>query len=317
MREIGGYFELDKYSMPMLHEGAIALNCGRNTLAYLIEAKEIEKIKVPKFLCDTVREVCEKEKISISFYSITRDFLPEELTLEADEWLYLVNFYGQLDNDTIRGYVEKYERVIVDHAQAYFQMPLENVDTLYTCRKFFGVADGGILYTDTKLDREIPQAESFDRMGFVLGRFERSASEFYAEAASNNDFFADEPIKLMSKLTENLLHGIDYEAVKQKRTRNFEILHEAFGKINPLKLTVPQGAFMYPLYLEKGGEIRRKLQAKKIFIPTLWPDVFEHCDESELEYDYAKNILPIPVDQRYDEEDMKYIMEEIEKCMKN
>lgn len=317
MREIGGYFELDKYSMPMLHEGAIALNCGRNTLAYLIEAKGIEKIKVPKFLCDTVREVCEKEKISISFYSITRDFLPEELTLEADEWLYLVNFYGQLDNDIIRGYVEKYERVIVDHAQAYFQMPLENVDTLYTCRKFFGVADGGILYTDTKLDREIPQDASFDRMGFVLGRFERSASEFYAEAASNNDFFADEPIKLMSKLTENLLHGIDYEAVKQKRTRNFEILHEAFGKINPLKLTVPQGAFMYPLYLENGGEIRRKLQAKKIFIPTLWPDVFEHCDESELEYDYAKNILPIPVDQRYDEEDMKYIMEEIEKCMKN
>lgn len=311
MREIGGYFELDKYSMPMLHEGAIALNCGRNTLAYLIEAKGIEKIKVPKFLCDTVREVCEREKISISFYSITRDFLPEELTLEADEWLYLVNFYGQLDNDTIRGYVEKYERVIVDHAQAYFQMPLENVDTLYTCRKFFGVADGGILYTDTKLDREIPQDESFDRMKFVLGRFERSASEFYAEAASNNDFFADEPIKLMSKLTENLLHGIDYEAVKQKRTRNFEILHEAFGKINPLKLTVPQGAFMYPLYLENGGEIRRKLQAKKIFIPTLWPDVFEHCDESELEYDYAKNILPIPVDQRYDEVDMKYIIKAV------
>jgi hypothetical protein len=311
MREIGGYFELDKYSMPMLHQGAIALNCGRNTLAYLIEAKGIEKIKVPKFLCDTVREVCEKEKISISFYSITKDFLPEELTLEADEWLYLVNFYGQLDNGTIRGYVEKNERVIVDHAQAYFQMPLENVDTLYTCRKFFGVADGGILYTDTKLDREIPQDESFDRMKFVLGRFERSASEFYAEAASNNDFFADEPIKLMSKLTENLLHGIDYEAVKQKRTRNFEILHEAFGKINPLKLTVPQGAFMYPLYLEKGGEIRRKLQAKKIFIPTLWPDVFEHCDESELEYDYAKNILPIPVDQRYDEEDMKYIIKAV------
>jgi hypothetical protein len=311
MREIGGYFELDKYSMPMLHQGAIALNCGRNTLAYLIEAKGIEKIKVPKFLCDTVREVCEKEKISISFYSITKDFLPEELTLEADEWLYLVNFYGQLDNDTIRGYVEKYERVIVDHAQAYFQMPLENVDTLYTCRKFFGVADGGILYTDTKLDREIPQDESFERMKFVLGRFERSASEFYAEAASNNDFFADEPIKLMSKLTENLLHGIDYEAVKQKRTRNFEILHEAFRKINPLKLTVPQGAFMYPLYLEKGGEIRRKLQAKKIFIPTLWPDVFEHCDESELEYDYAKNILPIPIDQRYDEEDMKYIIKAV------
>lgn len=28
-------------------------------------------------------------------------------------------------------------------------MPVENVDTLYICRKFFGVADGAFLYTDS------------------------------------------------------------------------------------------------------------------------------------------------------------------------
>ncbi len=42
MKEYGGYIELDTYRLPMLHEGAVSLNCGRNCLAYLIEAKKIK-----------------------------------------------------------------------------------------------------------------------------------------------------------------------------------------------------------------------------------------------------------------------------------
>ena len=43
MKEIGGYLELDTYSLQMLHDGAIALNSGRNCLAYLIKKKNIKK----------------------------------------------------------------------------------------------------------------------------------------------------------------------------------------------------------------------------------------------------------------------------------
>ena len=133
---------------------------------------------------------------------------------------------------------------------------------------------------------------------------------------ANNDFFTDEPIKKMSRLTENLLHGIDYEFVKKRRTENFRYLHEQFKEINQLSLTVPDGAFMYPLYVDNGEIIRKKLQQERIYIPTLWPDVFEICDVGELEYDMAKNILPIPVDQRYGIEDMDYLLEEVYKCLK-
>lgn len=35
MKEIGGYIELDTYTGAMLHEKAIALNCGRGALEYL------------------------------------------------------------------------------------------------------------------------------------------------------------------------------------------------------------------------------------------------------------------------------------------
>lgn len=309
MKEIGGYIELDKYTGDMLHDDGIKLNCGRNALAYIIKAKNIKKINMPKFMCDSNDKILSENNVEVVYYNVGLDFKPQVKDYEG--WLYVVNFYGQLSNEYIASVGEN---IIVDNAQAYFQEPIPRVDTLYTCRKFFGVADGAILYTDKYIEVE-EQDESFNRMNFLLGRYERSASEFYAEYVENNHFFRNQPIKKMSKLTENLLHGIDYEMAKKRRTQNFSYLHRKLHTINKLTLSVPDGAFMYPLYIDNGEEVRKKLQAKKIFIPTLWPAVFNLCNEDDVEYDMAKNILPIPVDQRYGIEDMEYIVQEIDKCI--
>ena len=309
MKEIGGYIELDKYTGDMLHDDGIKLNCGRNALAYIIKAKNIKKINMPKFICDSNDKILSENNVEVVYYNVGLDFKPQVKDYEG--WLYVVNFYGQLSNEYIASVGEN---IIVDNAQAYFQEPIPRVDTLYTCRKFFGVADGAILYTDKYIEVE-EQDESFNRMNFLLGRYERSASEFYAEYVENNHFFRNQPIKKMSKLTENLLHGIDYEMAKKRRTQNFSYLHRKLHTINKLTLSVPDGAFMYPLYIDNGEEVRKKLQAKKIFIPTLWPAVFNLCNEDDVEYDMAKNILPIPVDQRYGIEDMEYIVQEIDKCI--
>lgn len=302
MKEIGGYIELDTYTGSMLYEDGIKLNCGRNALAYIVKAKKINKIYFPRFMCDSNDKVLFENDVEVIYYNIGIDFKPR--IEERDGWLYIVNYYGQLSNEYIST-LGKY--VIVDNAQAYFQCPVQGVDTIYTCRKFFGVPDGAILYTD-KLIEITQRDESYNRMNFLLGRFERTAGEFYQEYVDNNHFFKNEPIKIMSKLTENLLHGLDYDAIKKKRNANFLYLDSKLGSINKLTLNIPDGAFMYPLYLDNGFELRKKLQELKLFIPTLWPAVFNLCSEDELEYDMAKNILPIPVDQRYQVEDMEYIV---------
>lgn len=308
--EIGGYIEFEHYNRPMLHENAIKLNCGRNALAYLIEAKAIKRIVMPLFMCDSCDAVFKRYNVQVRYYSIGLDFKPKGIQLEENEWLYVVNFYGQLSNEYLGSLKDKFSRLIVDNAQAYFQMPIHGVDTLYTCRKFFGVADGAILYTNKQIERELSIDESFERMGFLLGRFERSASEFYSDYVKNNHIFNEEPIKIMSKLTENLLRGIDYEEVKQKRSKNFAYLHEKLKTVNKLQLACPEGAFMYPLYIENGAEIRKRLQEKKIFVPTLWPAVLKRCNEDQLEYDMAKDILPLSVDQRYTQIELEQIIKE-------
>lgn len=309
--EIGGYIELDKYTLPMLHEGAVALNCGRSALAYLIETRDIEKIALPRFLCHSMRNVCRQYNVDARYYSIGADFLPRDVALEDDEWLLLVNYYGQLDNGIIKQLAKRYRRVVVDNTQAYFQMPVPGVDTLYSCRKFFGVPDGGFLHTGAYLQRDLPQDESFERMHFLLGRFERTAGEFYSEYVANNERFEHEPLKRMSKLTENLLHGIDYAQAKRTRTENFRCLHTALAGRNKLQLTVPEGPFMYPLWIDNGAALRRELQNQKIYIPTLWPNVLEDCAPDTLEYELAANILPLPVDQRYGKDEMEHMIERI------
>lgn len=312
MKEYGGYIEFENYHGMILHEEALALNSGRGALEYLCKAKKIKKLYLPYFLCSSVPNLCKKIGVEYRCYHINEKFEPIfNQVLGEDEWLYIVNLYGQLDNDYLLGWKEKYGRVIIDNAQSYFQVPVENTDTLYTCRKYFGVADGAFLYTDTKLNQGIPQDESFERMHFLLGRFERSANEFYNEYVANNKLFATEPVKRMSRLTENLLRGIDYASIAKRRQENFEFLNAELWNINELKLKSVYGAFMYPLLIKNGAVMRKELQKEKIYIPTLWPNVMEECPSNSLEYHYAVDILPIPVDQRYGIEDMNYLVEVI------
>lgn len=313
MREIGGYIEIDRYDLPMLHDEATALNCGRNCLAYLLRARHIKIIWLPRLLGTSISELCKREGVVIKYYSIDMSFVPLNVDLTSNEWIYIVNYYGQLSNEKLQEIKAKYERVIVDQAQAYFQKPIKGIDTIYICRKFLGVPDGAFVYTNILLDEKIEQDESYGRMKFLCGRYEKTASEFYDEFLKNEEQFGNESIKKMSKLTINMLHGINYKTIKERRTRNFTYLHEHLKKMNKLKVVIPVGAFMYPLYIVNGIEIRKRLQNEKIYIPIFWSNVLNECKEKELEYDMACNILPLPVDQRYDYTEMEIIISYIEK----
>ena len=124
----------------------------------------------------------------------------------------------------------------------------------------------------------------------------------------------------MSRLTCNLLRGIDYDRIKEQREKNYQYLHqhlnpENFRK-NPFIRKIPEGPFAYPYYSPKGIQLRKELAKYKIFIPTNWGNVLKSLPNTRREYDWAANILPLPCDQRYGMEEMNFMIKTIEKIEK-
>lgn len=308
-KEIGGYIEFEHYSGKQFHEDAIKLNCARNCLAYLLKSCNIQKIYIPYFLCNSVWKTCKRYGVDFEFYHIDENFMPVIPNEDfSRKWLYVVNYYGQLSNDHILKIKENVQNLIIDNVQAFFQPPVEHVHTIYTCRKYFGVSDGAYLYTDSKLNEFFETDISYKKINFLLGRFEKSANEFYQEYVLNNESFENEPIKQMSHLTENLLRSFDYKKIANRRSNNFLYLHERLKSINQINLVIPFGAFSYPLLIANGEDIRKKMQKNNIYIPLLWPDVLENCNKNSVEYNFANNILPFPIDQRYNFQEMDYLI---------
>lgn len=312
MSEIGGYFELDRLTCCKgeYYKDLIALNTARNALVYLAKARKIKKLYLPFLLCDSVSLVCEREGIPFEYYHTDENFQPIfEKTLDENEYLYVVNLYGQLDNERISELRSRFKRIIADNIHAFFQKPIDDTDTIYSCRKFFGVPDGAYLATDCLLNEELPLDNSDKRISHIYGRMKDGATAHYAEFKSNDEAFVRLPLKQMSLLTHKMLSEIDYEKIREIREENYSFLQQQLGGINRLKLRIPEGPYAYPFYCENGLEVKKMLAERKIYVATLWPNVLKLQDT--LEKEYAENILPLPCDQRYGLEEMKYLIKEL------
>ncbi len=310
MKEIGGYFGLEEFTGTAYHRDAVAVNSGRNALLYILKARNYHKLYIPYFLCDSVSELCKREGYAYEEYAVDRSFMPLlDKMPAAGECVYIVNFYGQLSCAQAEHLQARYGNIIFDNVQAFFQKPVSGMDTVYSCRKFFGVPDGGYVYCDAPFQGVLETDRSKDRMVHILGRFEETGSAYYGAFQDNDESFYDLPLKAMSPITRNLLNVVPYDEVRAKRNRNFSYLSEHLGALNGIEVQPIDGAYCYPFYCENGMTLRKRLAEQRIYVAILWPNVLSL--DGTLEQDMAANILPLPCDQRYDIEDMRRLLTEL------
>ena len=315
MKEIGGYFSLELSSVGnMPHFEGVLLNTGRNALEYILRTMlpNVSKLYLPYFTCDTVLEALKKTKIPYEFYSINSNLELSNLPLwKESEYLLYTNYYGIKD-----AYVHKLDEIypdqlIVDNAQALYCPSTKK--SLYSPRKYVGIPDGGIAFTDKPL-LDITEIDySHDRISHLLKRIDLGATEGYADFRTNSALLKNQPIKRMSNLTQSLIGSVNFEDIKDRRRRNFSILHAALGKSNNLIIPDMESfacPLVYPYFAEE-ETLKNKLIEKKIFVATYWPNVLEWCKEDTLEYQLANRIIAIPIDQRYGEKEMNYIINNI------
>lgn len=310
---IGGYLSLELNRKASLHNensNCLLLNTARNCLEYILESRKYKLVYIPYFTCDVIIEPFRKLNINYEFYSIDEMLEPVfdfDSIGENEAFLY-TNYFGIKDN-----YIYKLAsfgiNIIIDNAQSFFSMPLKEIDTFYSARKFIGVSDGAYLYTKKKLDRKIEKDISFNRMEHLLKRLDSSAEEGYSVFSANDFSLVDQPIKKMSKLTESILKSVDYDTVKFKRLKNFHYLHSKLKASNKLNFDFNENQvpLVYP-YWTNDLKLKKRLQENRIYCPTYWPSLKEWCNKTSLEYKLVDEVVYLPIDQRYDENEMELIL---------
>ena len=310
MEAIGGYFSLELPQYEEYHKNAIRLNTGRNCLEYILRVRGYKKVYVPYYTCEAVMEPINKLGIPYEFYHIDIHFeIRDRFTLKEGDALLYTNYFG-LKQRYVEQLAEKIGScVIVDNTQAFYAKPIPGIDTFYTCRKFFGVPDGAYLYCDKELDEEIEQDYSYDRVAHLVKRIDLSAEEGFKDFRQVDDGLDNQPIRKMSKLTQRMMKGIDYEAVAQRRRANYQMLQDALDKENNLDMPLEKDAvpMVYP-YLVPVEGLREKLIENKIFVARYWPNVLERAKPDDIDYLLAFQLQPLPIDQRYSEEELSRII---------
>lgn len=307
---IGGYLGLELRKGEEYHKYAVRLNTGRNALELVLRLRRYRKVYIPFYTCDAILEPFNKLNIDYEFYSINEKLEPlfDYDAIKADEGFIYTNYFG-LKQKTVELLAERVgKNLIIDNAQAFFEKPVKGVDTFYSARKFFGVADGAYLYTDAVLSEKFKQDKSFSRMSHLLKRIDCSAEDAYMDYKENEKNLINQPIMEMSKLTSSLLASIDYVAVKNDRRNNYMFFEGYLAEKNLISLKLSEEVPMVYPFMVESATLRKKLIDSKVFVATYWPNVFDWCDENKLEYSLAEQIIPLPIDQRYNKDDLLNII---------
>ena len=153
---IGGYFGLELRKGEHYHKDALRLNTARNCFEYVLLVRKYKKVYIPYFTCEVMLEPLQRHQIQYEFYHINEQLEPiENIVLQEGEAFLYTNYFG-LKQSCVERLAKVYgKQLIVDNAQAFFAPRLDGIDTFYSPRKFFGVADGGYLYIDKLLDVEL------------------------------------------------------------------------------------------------------------------------------------------------------------------
>lgn len=314
MDAIGGYFGFELADLKEYHDQAIGLNTGRNAFEYILRSTGYNKVFIPYFTCSVILEPILKLNIQYEFYKIDENFEPlfdYNLIDENCGFLY-TNYFGLKDEFTIT--LSKIcKNLIIDNAQSFFSKPISGIDTFYSPRKFFGLPDGGYVYSNKTLMQKLSVDHSVLRFNHLLKRIDDSAEAGYADFATNDANLKNQPILQMSNITKKLLRSINYDMVSSKRIENYNYLNHKLGHLNKLKFGNCQNQvpLVYPFWCEIDN-LRNKLTENKIYTATYWPNVIEWTNSDALERSFVKHIIYLPIDQRLNVIDLQRIIKLIE-----
>ena len=311
---------------------------GRNAIKALCQnLKSSEKRAIlPNYTCETVIQPFLEEGWDVSFFKINRDLTINEEDFQSlyhsiKPSVVLVHTYfgfQTLQNQAQLIACKKDGTVIVeDMTQSLFSNHYIAFADFYVTsfRKFFAIPDGGALIgrndfcivQTKKADEQITDValDAFRLKGnYFSNPTEAGKEKFRARYQELNKLIGkNDEITSISPISLEIISSCDKESICAARKKNYDHVYEKLADFSCVQPVLHQRAgdccpLYLPVYAENRSCLQSYLAQKNIYCPVIWPRPQQiHIFDNETRYMYD-HMLCIPIDQRYGEEEMNYII---------
>ncbi len=318
------------------------MSTGRSATALVIKSIEalnpnINKIVcLPPFTCHTVFEPFLEAGYKVVTFPIGTDLVADgaEITRCAVECrASIVLFHRYFGFDTILGLDNAIHELrahgiitIEDATQSLYSDFVSSGADFYVAsiRKWCGVPDGGFAVCregkfrikPTEADRNLGLAKieaSLQKHDWIVNGYGDKETFLNSYRGAEDILNAQDKLYNVYPLSLVIQARLDTKNLQERRRKNFLTLLNSLQNIHGIKSvfgSLPEGAvpLYFPVYCDDRKSIQSLLVRNNIYAPIVWPKA-DNCPviDSSSEYIYD-HILCIPIDQRYDSDDMERIV---------
>jgi dTDP-4-amino-4,6-dideoxygalactose transaminase len=338
-KEIGSNYSLIdafrylKDSTNNVFKDYIGFRCARDAFKFLVEIYEhdYKKVLLPALSCESMVYPF-RSKFEIVYYKLNDDYTINMVDLNkkiSEQSIFIYqNYFGieSINKKTLDGLTNNYDNLIVvkDSTHDFLSKKNESSNNsidVISIRKWLPLIDGGLIKMNNynkkdEVYNNIISDEKYFSLSFqsrfykelYIKTYNSVFKDMYLEYIQNADkLLNSKGFYRISNISNNLKDSFDLESISSVRVHNSRILYQQLAtldKIKILNVNTDEPLLYLPVIVENQSYFQREMAKRGVFLPVIWPlpeDAIGECDVA----DYTSNhMLAIPIDQRYDEDDM-------------
>lgn len=308
MKTIGGEAELqyDKYS-------TYFTDSGRSSLRLILRSLTLKLVALPDYLCSVITDVFVQEDVKFTYYTVNADFSIDVVTIPKEcDAIYVIDYFGFM-HDYLRKMPLVDDKIIIEdnvfspHVTNILQF--KNWISFNSYRKFSVCAEGSLLQSNIELNSDLIQKSSAP---FIIAKYQAKRIKY---GYFNHNLYSEEDYLDLFKEGEDALNqqreifSISPQGLNQiirfheslafetkQRDKNYHVLQKL---ISPIGFDIANFKSFFVFSCENIQYIRNELMNREIFLARHWPNIYNISNT------LYQNLLSIPLDSRYDENDME------------
>lgn len=326
---------------------AVLTSSGRGAISLMLDSiKEDVKYKtvlLPAYICESVIMPFIKNGYNCYFYDIGTNLEPNTNHIvnylgEKIGIILHMGYYGFPTNAKIGDLIKQFKKngtIIVEDIThtlfSYYERYKENDYYIASLRKWFGIPSGGFLASKNKKIQSINKIkESFSSIRkealLIKGKYIQTENEKLKDQFLKMFNSAEEELNKdlapydIDAVSNTIILNYDINELISKRRENFSFLLRHIKGIKATNTVFDDFTdkicpFFFPIYVEKyRDELRKYLIDEKVYCPVHWPNPAQVKNiKSLISRKVYENIISIPCDQRYELNNMEYIISLLKK----